>query len=105
MNCKRKVKKLKNKIKAKYNLDSYEFKVKNIVDRKVLKLFKSKDEKELYFALLTLLGIESYFEDNTDKEMLKLHNQNAHFFRPEKLFEWKVYDCLKKESEFFQIVL
>ena len=32
--------------------------------------------------------------------MLKLHNQHAHFFRPEQLFEWKVYDHLLKSSEF-----
>jgi len=49
---------------------------------------------------LSLLGVENYFEDNSYKAMLKFHNQHAHFFRPEKLFEWKVYDCLLKSSEF-----
>ncbi len=46
---------------------------------------------------MTLLGVESYFEDNSYKEMLKLHNQHAHFFRPEDLYEWIVYDRLVKE--------
>ncbi|HIP27150.1 MAG TPA: hypothetical protein EYG80_05790 [Flavobacteriaceae bacterium] len=88
-------KKLKNKIKSKYSIDkNFSFKTKEIVSKKVLKLFKKSDEKELYLAFLTLLGIESYFEDNTYKEMIKLHNQHAHFFRPEKLFEWVVYDDL-----------
>jgi hypothetical protein len=32
--------------------------------------------------------------------MLKLHHQHAHFFRPESVFEWKVYDYLLKSSEF-----
>ena len=90
----REAKKLKNRIEAKYNLESYAFKPKEISSKKVLKLFKSSDEKELYLALLTLLGVESYFEDNSHKEMLKLHNQHAHFFRPEDLFEWIVYDEL-----------
>ncbi len=99
----REAKKLKNQIEAKYNLESYSFKPKEISSKKVLKLFKSSDEKELYLALLTLLGVESYFEDNSYKEMLKLHNQHAHFFRPEKLFEWKVYDYLLKSSEFSEL--
>ena len=93
----REAKKLKNQIEAKYNLESYSFKPKEISSKKVLKLFKSSDEKELYLALLTLLGVESYFEDNSYKEMLKLHNQHAHFFRPEDLFEWIVYDRLVKD--------
>jgi hypothetical protein len=93
----REAKKLKNRIEAKYNSDSYAFKVKEISSKKVLKLFKSSEEKELYLALLTLLGVESYFEDNSYKEMLKLHNQHSHFFRPEDLFEWVVYDSLVKE--------
>lgn len=93
----RKAKKLKNRIEAKYNLESYGFKSKEISSKKVVKLFKSSDEKELYLALLTLLGVESYFEDNSHKEMLKLHNQHAHFFRPEDLFEWIVYDELIEE--------
>ncbi len=99
----REAKKLKNRIEAKYNLESYSFKTNEISSKKVLKLFKSSDEKELYLALLALLGVESYFEDNSYKEMLKLHNQHAHFFRPEKLFEWKVYDYLLKSSEFSEL--
>lgn len=91
----RRAKKLKNKISAKYKVDKgFSFKTKEIVSKKVVKLFKSREEKELYLALLTLLGIESYFEDNTYKEMIKLHNQHAHFFRPETLFEWVVYGDL-----------
>lgn len=45
-------------------------------------------------ALLKLLGTENYFEDNNTKEVFKLHNQHSLFFRPEKLFEWVVYDRL-----------
>jgi len=87
-------KKLKNRIEVKYDVESYHFKPKEIGSKKVLKLFKSSDEKELYLALLSLLGVENYFEDNSYKAMLKLHNQHAHFFRPEDLYEWIVYDDL-----------
>ena len=90
-------KKLRNRIESKYRVESYNFKPKEIGSKKVLKLFKSSDEKELYLALLSLLGIENYFEDNSYKAMLKLHNQHAHFFRPEDLYEWVVYDRLIQE--------
>ena len=93
----REAKKLKNRIEAKYGVESYTFKSKEISSKKVVKFFKSSDEKELYLALLSLLGVENYFEDNSYKEMLKLHNQHAHFFRPEDLYEWIVYDSLIKE--------
>ncbi len=93
----REANKLKNSIESKYKVENYRFKSKEISSKKVLKLFKSSDEKELYLALLTLLGIESYFEENIHRDMLKLHNQHAHFFRPENLFEWIVYDRLIKE--------
>jgi len=99
----REAKKIKNRIEAKYGVESYTFKSKEISSKKVVKLFKSSDEKELYLALLSLLGVENYFEDNSYKEMLKLHNQHAHFFRPDKLFEWKVYDYLLKSSEFEEL--
>ena len=93
----REAKKLKNRIEAKYGVERYSFKPKEIGSQKVLKLFKSSDEKELYLALLSLLGVENYFEDNNYKEMLKFHNQHAHFFRPEDLYEWMVYDKLIHE--------
>lgn len=99
----RKAKKIKNKIEAKYNFNSYNFKPREICSKKVKSFFKSSDEKGLYIALLTLLGIESYFENNSYVDMLKLHNQHTHFFRPEKLFEWQVYDYLLKNSEFTEL--
>ena len=99
----REAKKIKNRIEAKYGVESYIFKSKEISSKKVVKLFKSSDEKELYLALLSLLGVENYFEDNSYKEMLKFHNQHAHFFQPDKLFEWKIYDYLLKSSEFEEL--
>ena len=90
-----KAKKVKQKIVSKYLLKSrYTFKTKDICSKKVLKLFQKKDEKNLYFSLLVLLGIESYFENSEYKKIIKLHNQHALFFSPEKLFEWMVYDSL-----------
>jgi len=88
-------KKIKSSIDSKYHYkENSSFKINQIVSKKITKLFKSSDEKALYLALLKLLGAENYFEDNSSKEVFKLHNQHPLFFRPEKLFEWVVYDGL-----------
>jgi len=100
-------KKIKSSIDSKYHhKENSSFKINQIVFRKITKLFKSSDEKALYLALLKLLGTENYFEDKSSKEVFKLYHQHSLFFRPEKLFEWMVYDalvekygvdCVKKE--------
>jgi len=90
--------KLKAKIDSKYlQHTAYTFRIKDIVSKKITKLFKSSEEKELYRALLQLLGAENYFEDQSNKMIFKLHNQHALFFRPEELFEWAVFDMLNDE--------
>ena len=90
--------KLKAKIDSKYlQRTAYTFRIKDIVSKKITKLFKSSEEKELYRALLQLLGAENYFEDQSNKMIFKLHNQHALFFRPEELFEWAVFDMLNDE--------
>lgn len=90
-------KKIKVSIDSKYNEQKNTFKINQIVSKKIFKLFKNSDEKALYLALLKLLGAENYFEDNSTKEIFKLYNQHSLFFRPEKLFEWVVYDGLIKK--------
>lgn len=88
-------KKIKSSIDSKYqHKENSSFKVNQIVSNKIIKLFKSSDEKVLYLALLKLLGAENYFEDKSNKEVFKLYHQHALFFRPEKLFEWIIYDGL-----------
>lgn len=88
-------KKVKAYIDTKYHYKQHSsFKINQIVSKKIIKLFKSNEEKALYLALLKLLGAENYFEDGSNKEIFKLYNQHALFFRPEKLFEWVVYEQL-----------
>jgi len=102
---KSKAKKLNSKIKSRYYLkEDFSFKLKQITSKKITKLFKSNEQLELYYALLQLIGVENYFENNSSRELLKLHNQHSLFFRPEKLFEWIVYDYLNKEYKGYEIL-
>jgi hypothetical protein len=85
--------KIKNKFKMKENFD---FKLNQITSKKIKKLFKTKEQVKLYTALLQLIGVENYYNDFESKEIFKLYNQHSLFFRPEKLYEWFVYDRLVK---------
>ena len=80
---------LKNKFRTKENFD---FKVNQITSKKIKKLFKTKEQLRLYTALLQLIGVENYYNDIESKEVFKLYDQHSLFFRPEKLYEWFVYD-------------
>ncbi|MDY0402201.1 hypothetical protein [Sulfurovum sp.] len=92
---------LKNRFKTKEN---FEFHIKQITSKKIKKLFKTKEQLELFSALLQLVGVENYFESESSKEIFKLHNQHSLFFRPEKLFEWIVYDKLKEKYSDYEIL-
>jgi hypothetical protein len=92
---KSKVNKINSKLNNRYKIkDKFSFKVKQITSKKITKYFKTNEQQQLYSALLQLVGVENYFENNISKNIIKLHNQHSLFFRPEKLYEWIVYDKL-----------
>ncbi|MFY4818405.1 hypothetical protein ACOTWJ_09245 [Aliarcobacter butzleri] len=93
--------KIKNKFKMKANFD---FKLNQITSKKIKKLFKTKEQIKLYTALLQLIGVENYYNDSESKEIFKLYNQHSLFFRPEKLYEWFVYDRLVKSYSNYNIL-
>ena len=93
--------KIKNKFKMKENFD---FKLNQITSKKIKKLFKTKEQVKLYTALLQLIGVENYYNDSESKEIFKLYNQHSLFFRPEKLYEWFVYDRLVKNYPDYNIL-
>jgi len=92
---KSKASKLNSKLNNRYKTkDKFSFKVKQITSKKITKHFKTNEQKRLFSALLQLIGVENYFKSNTSKTIIKLHKQHSLFFRPEKLYEWIVYDKL-----------
>ncbi len=77
------------------------FRDRDIISYKVMKLFrKSNNLLEVYEALLTIIGLEHYKSEKYSSEIQKLPNMTALFFRPEELYEWIVYDKLKKSDRY-----
>ena len=87
-----------NLIKKKFKLTGYfSFKDRDIITNRIAKLFKgNKALKEVYEALLIIIGLEHFQSEDSSQEVQKLENMVALFFNPADLFEWIVYDNLKK---------
>jgi hypothetical protein len=87
-----------NHIKKKYKPQgNFSFKDRDIITNRIAKLFKGNRElKEVYEALLIIIGLEHFDSQDTQQEAQKLENMVALFFNPADLFEWMVYDKLKK---------
>lgn len=92
--------KAKNLIFKRFIFDqNFSFKIKEITKDKISKLFKKNNEyKKLYDALITLLGIEYYFNDIHQKEITKINHMIALYFDPALLYEWYVYQKIKNNS-------
>jgi hypothetical protein len=90
-----------NTIKKRFkNREKETFKDKHIVRHKIAKLFRKTNElKEVYEALLIIIGLEHYKSDKQSSEIIKIPNMTALFFRPEELYEWIVYDTLKDNNK------
>ena len=88
-----------NTIHKKYKTrDKGVFKDREIIRNKIAKLFKKSNQlKEVYEALLIIIGLEHYKSDEQSSEIHKIPNMTALFFRPEQLYEWIVYDKLVEE--------
>lgn len=81
--------------KYKYN-PNFVFKDRDIITNRIMKLFKRNNElKDVFEALLIIIGLEHFKSEDYSSEIQKLHNMLALFFRPEDLYEWIVYDYLK----------
>ena len=87
-----------NIIKKKFkNKTNFNFKDRDIITNRIAKLFKgNKELKHVYEALLIIIGLEHFQSDDSSQEIQKLENMVALFFNPADLFEWLVYDKLRK---------
>ncbi len=87
-------------IKKKFrNKSNFSFKDRDIITNRITKLFKGNSElKAVYEALLIIIGLEHFQSQDKSQEVLKLENMVALFFNPADLFEWIVYDHLKKTN-------
>jgi len=105
MELQRKANKIQNSLKQKFpNSYDLSFKIKEILLRKISKIFdKNNEYKKVYKALLKLTGKEHYYNGDVYREIQKEEEMVSLFFQPEKLYEWIVYDKLIESGQFEQV--
>jgi len=98
--------KLEIKLKQKFKEQPMEFNLRELTSAKIQKLFNRNNEyKTLYQTLLILTGKEHYYSDNAYRTISKIEQEiTSIFFRPEKLYEWIIYDKLIQSKEFEKVL-
>jgi len=92
------------KVKFSKNYD-FSFKIREILLPRIYQEFTNNDEnKNLYKALLKLVGKEHYYRDNSKKEIFKEEDMVSIFFEPDMLYEWIIYDELIESKEFDEVL-
>lgn len=88
-----------NVIQKRYKADrSFKFRERDILTNRIIKLFKKSAElKKLYEAILIILGLEYFQNEEEARELRKIDNMLALFFNPADLYEWVVYDSLREK--------
>lgn len=88
--------KLQNILLKKYNIDrGYNLSLTKLISSKTYKYFRKKDKhKHLHINLLTLFGIENFYDEDSNKEINQNIQTDSLFLRPELMYEWFVYDYL-----------
>ena len=86
-----------NRIRKRFDLTvRFSFRDRDIITHRITKLFKKNSElREVYQALLIVIGLEHHRGQDDSQQIRKLENMIALFFNPAELYEWIVYDSLK----------
>lgn len=89
--------KIKNILQQKYQVEkSFDLTINKLLSSRNFKYFrKKKDSLTLYHNLLTLFGVEHFYDEKENKQINQSIISEAFFIRPENLYEWIVYDRLK----------
>jgi hypothetical protein len=90
-----------NSIQKRFTFDKqFSISTKELLARKTSKLFaKNREHKELYSALLLLLGFEYFEKGCSNGKSSKIENIISIFFKPDDLYEWVVYDYLNEKYD------
>lgn len=88
---------IKNILQQKYQVEKgFDLTINKLLNSRNFKYFrKKKDSLILYHNLLTLFGIEHFYDEKENKQLNQSIISEALFIRPEDLYEWIVYDRLK----------
>ena len=89
-------KSIQNLLIKKYRVRSKaSMKKQQLLSKKLYKLFRKKIEhKKLYSNLLALFGIENFFDEESNKDILLDMKADALFIQPDVMYEWYVYDWI-----------
>ena len=87
---------IQNLLIKKYRVRSKaSMKKQQLLSKKLYKLFRKKIEhKKLYSNLLALFGIENFFDEESNKDILLDIKADALFIQPDVMYEWYVYDWI-----------
>lgn len=88
--------KIRNMLQKKYGVDkSFDLTINKLISSKTYKFFKRKRKAQnLYINLLSLFGIENFYEEEENKQLNQSIKAESFFIRPEEFYEWFIYDKL-----------
>lgn len=88
-----------NILQKRFHFDKkFSINYKGLLANKTSKLFsKNKEHKQLYRALLVLLGLEHFDQGPDMGTNQKIEHMISIFFNPADLYEWVVYDYLEEK--------
>ena len=94
-----------NLLKRDFKVDcGYRVSLTGLISSKTYKHFKQKQSfKMLYYNLLMLFGLENFFDEKSNKEINNDILSQMFFIKPELMYEWVVYDYLKRHCKFLDI--
>lgn len=89
--------KINNLLQQKYQVEKgFDLTINKLLSSRNFKYFKKKKASlTLYHNLLTLFGVEHFYDEKENKQINQSIISEAFFIRPENLYEWIVYDRLK----------
>ena len=68
-----------------------------LVSLRTQKSFSKREvHKELYYNILSLFGVENFFENSENRDVNRIESESL-FFDPALMYEWYVYDWLKQD--------
>jgi hypothetical protein len=90
---------IKNILQQKYQVEKgFDLSINKLLSSRNFKYFrKKKDSLTLYHNLLTLFGVEHFYDEKENNQINQSIISEAFFIRPEDLYEWIVYDRLKTQ--------
>ncbi|RLA83348.1 MAG: hypothetical protein DRG78_04615 [Epsilonproteobacteria bacterium] len=93
--------KLQNILLKKYKLDnSFNLSLAKLISSKIYKFFRKKQKyKILYTNILSLFGLEHFFDEENNQEIHRNITSESLFLRPELMYEWYVYDWILQNKD------